>query len=327
MRRMTWLGSPQRPSCISTRSSPTEKAPPAPRKTTTWMCSSAATSSTAATSWSVSPTERGFSGLGGSQTIVATRPSCVRSSESSSYSVTVVGRSAGSGWAGLSDVSVAAMHDSFLVGSPVTSPMPLVPGGSRLLPSRCFQIRPLPPHERHGQRVVERDQHRLALSRARARVGDARRGGVAPPAGVEQRVVMPRGGDLDRGDPAYPRLVAGKDDVDLVVLVLRVAVVLGRLLAPEVGEADHAHPVAGDRVVAARARQYDVAAAGAARVHPEEAPVVGREHGAHAVGGEAAGGEHAQPVLRLVPVQRHAVVAQRGAKTAAALCHRSPTSS
>src|SRR4051812_32479218 len=212
MRRMTWLGSPHRPSCISTRSSPTEKAPPAPRKTTTWMCSSAATSSTAATSWSVSPTERGFSGLGGSQTIVATRPSCVRSSESSSYSVTVVGRSAGSGWAGLSDVSVAAMHDSFLVGSPVTSPMPLVPGGSRLLPSRCFQ-----------------------------------------------------------SDPAHPRLVAGKDDVDLVVLVVRVAVVVGRLLAPEVGEADHAHPVAGDRVVAARARQYDVAATGAARVHPEEA--------------------------------------------------------
>src|SRR3954447_1562640 len=238
MRRMTWLGSPQRPSCISTRSSPTEKAPPAPRKTTTWMCSSAATSSTAATSWSVSPTERGFSGFGGSQTIVATRPSCVRSSESSSYSVTVVGRSAGSGWAGLSDVSVAAMHDSFLVGSPVTSPMPLVPGGSRLLPSRCLQIRPLPPHGRHGQRVVERDQHRLALSRARARVGDARRGGVARPAGVEERVVVPAGGDLDRGDPAYPRLVAGKDDVDLVVLVLRVAVVVGRLLAPEVGESD-----------------------------------------------------------------------------------------
>ena len=81
---MVWLGSPHMPSWISTRSSPAEKQPPAPRKITTWRRSSAATSSTAATSSSVSATDSGFSGLGGSHVIVATRPSWPRSSVTSS---------------------------------------------------------------------------------------------------------------------------------------------------------------------------------------------------------------------------------------------------
>src|SRR6266508_2524215 len=52
-------------------------------------------------------------------------------------------------------------------------------------------------------------------------------------------------------------LAAVEDDVDLVVLVLRVAVVVARLLAPEVGEPQHAQRTTGDRVALARLLQQD----------------------------------------------------------------------
>src|SRR5207248_9509623 len=62
-----------------------------------------------ATSSSVNATDKGFSGLGGFHVIVATRSSWLRLTVTSEYSVTFVGLSVGTGYAGLSAVSEFAM--------------------------------------------------------------------------------------------------------------------------------------------------------------------------------------------------------------------------
>src|SRR5947207_9599327 len=109
--------------------------------------------------------------------------------------------------------------------------------------------------ECYGHRVVERVHDLLELWLARRCVANARGRIIARTARIIEWLVIPHRWNLNVGDTPNRRLVSSQDDVDVVVLVFRVAIIVDGSGPAEISQPHYPDFAALNSVINARFSQ------------------------------------------------------------------------